>query len=243
MKNRPLLSVCLMVLCIIAFMVVWGRERFIKELRPSPIERYAAEGDNITICGKIYRQEQKENCRMIYLKENSIYSNSKKFHESKIIIYTNSSQKLHIGNQIKVCGKVSFYEEARNPGNFDQKFYYQKQGIHGKVGSDDIQITDYKRNKLKDRLEKFRMNWQKMLQREMGERDGSALAAILLGEKSGMDQEMSIPDSKENDRFIQGRWNHGRDSVVSVCDDDRNDRVGDPGVGDVRISDRCGYYR
>ena len=68
MKNRPLLSVCLMVLCIIAFMVVWGRERFIKELRPSPIERYAAEGDNITICGKIYRQEQKENCRMIYLK-------------------------------------------------------------------------------------------------------------------------------------------------------------------------------
>lgn len=190
MKNRPLLSVCLMVLCIIASMVVWGRERFIKELRPSPIERYAAEGDNITICGKIYRQEQKENCRMIYLKENSIYSNSKKFQESKIIIYTNSSQKLHIGNQIKVCGKVSFYEEARNPGNFDQKFYYQKQGIHGKVRSDDIQITDYKRNKLKDRLEKFRMNWQKMLQREMGERDGSALAAILLGEKSGMDQEM-----------------------------------------------------
>ena len=177
MKNRPLLSVCLMVLCIIASMVVWGRERFIKELRPSPIERYAAEGDNITICGKIYRQEQKENCRMIYLKENSIYSNSKKFQESKIIIYTNSSQKLHIGNQIKVCGKVSFYEEARNPGNFDQKFYYQKQGIHGKVRSDDIQITDYKRNKL-------------MLQREMGERDGSALAAILLGEKSGMDQEM-----------------------------------------------------
>ena len=190
MKNRPLLSVCLMVLCIIASMVVWGRERFIKELRPSPIERYAAEGDNITICGKIYRQEQKENCRMIYLKENSIYSNSKKFQESKIIIYTNSSQKLHIGNQLKVCGKVSFYEEARNPGNFDQKFYYQKQGIHGKVRSDDIQITDYKRNKLKDRLEKFRMNWQKMLQREMGERDGSALAAILLGEKSGMDQEM-----------------------------------------------------
>lgn len=190
MKNRPLLSVCLMVLCIIASMVVWGRERFIKELRPSPIERYAAEGDNITICGKIYRQEQKENCRMIYLKENSIYSNSKKFQESKIIIYTNSSQKLHIGNQLKVCGKVSFYEEARNPGNFDQKFYYQKQGIHGKVRSDDIQIMDYKRNKLKDRLEKFRMNWQKMLQREMGERDGSALAAILLGEKSGMDQEM-----------------------------------------------------
>ena len=69
---------------------------------------------------------------MIYLKENSIYSNSKKFQESKIIIYTNSSPKLHIGNQIKVCGKVSFYEEARNPGNFDQKFYYQNRESMGK---------------------------------------------------------------------------------------------------------------
>ena len=83
MKNRPLLSVCLMVLCIIASMVVWGRERFIKELRPSPIERYAAEGDSITICGKIYRQEQKENCRMIYLKENSIQT-QKNFKNRKL---------------------------------------------------------------------------------------------------------------------------------------------------------------
>lgn len=160
-----------------------GKRAVHKELRPSPIERYAAEGDSITICGKIYRQEQKENCRMIYLKENSIYSNSKNFKNRKLS-FIQIRPKITYRNQIKVCGKVSFYEEARNPGNFDQKFYYQKQGIHGKVRSDDIQITDYKRNKLKDRLEKFRMNWQKMLQREMGERDGSALAAILLGEKA-----------------------------------------------------------
>ena len=172
MKNRPLLSVCLMVLCIIASMVVWGRERFIKELRPSPIERYAAEGDNITICGKIYRQEQKENCRMIYLKENSIYSNSKKFQESKIIIYTNSSPKLHIGNQIKVCGKVSFYEEARNPGNFDQKFYYQKQGIHGKIYGSQMQITDKSVDVFREKLAVFRAGWKELLVREMGERDG-----------------------------------------------------------------------
>ena len=84
MKNRPLLSVCLMVLCIIASMVVWGRERFIKELRPSPIERYAAEGDSITICGKIYRQEQKENCRMIYLKEKFLFiQTQKKFSKNR----------------------------------------------------------------------------------------------------------------------------------------------------------------
>ena len=201
MKNRPLLSVCLMVLCIIASMVVWGRERFIKELRPSPIERYAAEGDNITICGKIYRQEQKENCRMIYLKENSIYSNSKKFQESKIIIYTNSSQKLHIGNQLKVCGKVSFYEEARNPGNFDQKFYYQKQGIHVGVltKAEQVEIVLSEKDKnwivsrwnsIRNQLDRLKNYWNWKIVSQMGKTHGAMLSAILLGEKSGLDPEM-----------------------------------------------------
>lgn len=69
---------------------------------------------------------------MIYLKENSIYSNSKKFQESKIIIYTNSSQKLHIGNQLKVCGKVSFYEEARNPEILIRNFIIKNRESMGK---------------------------------------------------------------------------------------------------------------
>lgn len=117
-----------------------------KELRPSQLEIHATEGDAVTLCGKIYRQEQKENGQTVYLKHNSIYSisNKYKFQESNIIIYTNSNEKLHIGNRIRVHGNVAFFEEARNPGNFDQKFYYQKQKIHGKIWADDIKIIDYR---------------------------------------------------------------------------------------------------
>lgn len=163
-----------------------------KELRPSQLEIHTTEGDAVTLCGKIYRQEQKENGQMVYLKHNSIYSisNKSKFQESNIIIYTNSNEKLHIGNRIRVHGNVAFFEEARNPGNFDQKFYYQKQKIHGKIWADDIKIIDYRVDPLRDRLSQFRTGWKEMLIREMGEQDGKTLAAILLGEKSGMDQEM-----------------------------------------------------
>ena len=144
-----------------------------------------------------------------------------------------------------MCGKVSFYEEAINPGNFDQKFYYQKQGIHGKVRSDDIQITDYKRNKLKDRLEKFRMNWQKMLQREMGERDGSALAAILLGEKSGMDQEMKeLYQVNGIGHILAISGLHLSFAGLGVYRIARR-MTGSYKAGGITggISDRCGYYR
>lgn len=144
MRNRPLLSVCLIILCVLASCTLVGKERFIKELRPSPLEICTTEDESVIVCGVIYRQEQKENGQMIYLKHNSVYSisNKQKFQESKIIVYINSKEKLHIGNRIKVRGTVSFYENARNPGNFDQKFYYQKQGIHGKIYGSQMQITD-----------------------------------------------------------------------------------------------------
>ncbi len=131
-----------------------------------------------------------------------------------------------------------------------------------------IYITDYNRNKLKDRLEKFRMNWQKMLQREMGERDGSALAAILLGEKSGMDQKMKelyqvngighilaisglhlsfaglgvYRIARRMTCLIQDRWNHGG---ILLC---LYVMMIGMTVSVIRAwvmlhSDRCGYYR
>lgn len=98
MRNRPLLSVCLIILCVLASCTLVGKERFIKELRPSPLEICTTEDESVIVCGVIYRQEQKENGQMIYLKHNSVYSisNKQKFQESKIIVYINSKEKLHI---------------------------------------------------------------------------------------------------------------------------------------------------
>ena len=176
MRNRPLLSVCLIILCVLTSCTLVGKERFIKELRPSPLEICTTEDESVIVCGVIYRQEQKENGQMIYLKHNSVYSisNKQKFQESKIIVYINSKEKLHIGNRIKVRGTVSFYENARNPGNFDQKFYYQKQGIHGKIYGSQMQITD-KVWTFREKLAVFRAGWKELLVREMGEREGGVL--------------------------------------------------------------------
>lgn len=162
MRNRPLLSVCLIILCVLTSCTLVGKERFIKELRPSPLEICTTEDESVIVCGVIYRQEQKENGQMIYLKHNSVYSisNKQKFQESKIIVYINSKEKLHIGNRIKVRGTVSFYENARNPGNFDQKFYYQKQGIHGKIYGSQMQITDKSVDVFREKLAVFRAGWK-----------------------------------------------------------------------------------
>ena len=184
MKNRPFLCVCLLLLFAISVVTVGGGEKFIKELRPSPVEQCAEAEETITVQGTVYRQEQKENCQMFYLKNNSVIS-SNRFTQNKILIYLKSSQKLHIGNKVKITCEVSFFDKARNPGNFDQKFYYQKQGIHACVWAENVEVVDTKTSTLKDWLSEFRMKWKALLEDELGERGGTILAAVLLGEKMG----------------------------------------------------------
>ena len=195
MKNRPLLCACLLLLFAISVVTVGGGEKFIKELRPSPVEQCAEAEETITVQGTVYRQEQKETYQKIYLNQNSIIKFQKtnqkiKIKENKIFIYLKSSQKLHIGNKVKITGEVSFFDKARNPGNFDQKFYYQKQGIHACIWAENVEVVDAKTNTLKDWLSEFRTKWKALLEDELGERGGTILAAVLLGEKNGMDLEV-----------------------------------------------------
>lgn len=221
MKNRPLLCVCLVLLFMISVVTAGGGKRFIKELRPSPVELYAKDEENVTVQGTIYRQEQKETYQKIYLKDSRVYldsnqsrsdteadtykklfQNKKSFKTSninqvntqisdiKILICLKSDQKFHIGNKIQLTGEVAFFDNARNPGNFDQRFYYQKQDIHASIWAEHATLIDDRRDRLKDWLTDFRMQWKEVLKHELGEQKGAILAAVLLGEKSEMDQDV-----------------------------------------------------
>ena len=112
------------------------------------------------------------------------------FQESRIIIYTDSEIQFQIGNRVEAKGEVSFFQGARNPGNFDQKRYYQILDIHGTIWAEDIRIVDTGVQKWKARLENFRKRWMEILLSNFGEEDGGVMGAVMLGEKSEVDQEL-----------------------------------------------------
>ena len=196
MKNRPLLYMCLMILAAIVLVVTGGGDRFIRELRPSTLEQMVSQDDAVNVRGQVYNLEQKENYQAVYLKKNSIQRISQiqhkeqSFHESKIIAYIDPNIQIHIGNKIEIKGEVSFFENARNPGNFDQKLYYQIQDIHGIIWGSEVRLLDSDRWKLKNALVEFRGKWKENLVDAMGEEEGTVMGAMILGEKSGMDQEL-----------------------------------------------------
>ena len=107
-----------------------------------------------------------------------------------MLIYDEKKNKIQIGNEVEAEGKLSFFETARNPGNFNQKAYYQRQNIHGKVWSETLRITDHTVKRIQNILENIRVHCRNTLLSEAGEKNGSILSAILLGEKSQMDPEI-----------------------------------------------------
>lgn len=190
MRNRPLLSLCLVILTAVTLSVVCGGEKLIRELRPSPLEKNVPPGGSVMICGQIYRAETGTDYQALYLCSNSIQYQKDIFQESKIILYTDSEEQFHIGNKVEARGEVSFYQDARNPGNFDQKRYYQIQDIHGMMWGEEIRIADAGIWRWRDRLAALRRYWGEVLKNALGEEDGAAMGAMLLGEKSGMDSEL-----------------------------------------------------
>ncbi len=189
-KNRPLLSVCLVVLALITAAVLRGEERLVRELRPSPLESAVPPDETVTVQGQVYRIENKNEIQVLYLKNNSIQYQKQLFQESRMIIYADPDLQIDMGNKVRAEGKVSYFQNARNPGNFDQKRYYQIQDIHCRVWADTCWAVDKRVWKWRNRLADFREIWKASLISALGREEGAALSAMLLGEKAEMDQEL-----------------------------------------------------
>lgn len=180
MRNRPLCSACLMVFLIFSIGMTAGGSRFFRE--PVPPEMKKQAGKEVQITGQVYQIEVRESYQILYL------ILSKK--PSRILVYDDAKQPVQIGNKVNVKGELSLFEEARNPGNFDQKFYYEKQKIGAFLWAEALRVTDRESNPLKQGLYELRQKWKRILIDAAGEEDGGTLAAILLGEKQGMDREI-----------------------------------------------------
>ena len=202
MKNRPLCSLCLVIAILIGVLTAGAGAKFVPELRASPVEQYGEKDDWLIVRGQVYKKEEKEKYQILYLKKCSVYfqkdqqsqqnqqSQQSFIKESRMLIYDEKKNKIQIGNEVEAEGKLSFFETARNPGNFDQKAYYQRQNIHGKVWSETLKITDHTVKRIQNVLENIRVHCRNILLSEAGEKNGSILSAILLGEKSQMDPEI-----------------------------------------------------
>ena len=209
MGKRPLCVVAGFALVII-FVMIMGTYIF-DELEPLPLEEKIKPREIITLTGQIVNQEIRNQNHVIHLK-NLRLSDETLIPKSRIVVYVDKEEvslnTLKIGDQVLVSGALFFFDERRNPGNFDGRRHFHKQGIHGRMFVEQVHIvSDVNHaqepvnplrffrsleslfNSIRTHLIRLKYAWMEVLFNNLGEDHGGLMASILLGEKSAIDQE------------------------------------------------------
>lgn len=205
--KRPLCMTCALYLIIqAAGMGIFFRTEEAQSPKMSGKESASSDRtEQVLLTGTVDRIEEKEKVTAVFLKNNQISASDQKISESKVLVYIKPDQmkirnqnqiknhketRIKAGNRLRISGEAEVFSSARNPGNFDQKFYYEKQGIRRLIRAEQVEIISGETDKIKDFLQRMRTGWKEKLIRHLGDYYGNTMSAVLLGEKAGLDEEM-----------------------------------------------------
>ena len=129
--------------------------------------------------------------RALYVTDNTVYlSKEEPYQCENVIVYCSDHQNYLIGNQITVYGEIQKFSEATNPGQFNEKLYYQIENIDYKVAADKIIITNHEYSKFNKALYGIKQRLIKVYNTILSEKESGTLIAMLLGEKYLLDEEI-----------------------------------------------------
>ena len=193
MKRRRICQAALGMVLIIYLMYHLGGSLAFPVLKDAEFEKQFSEGMYVKICGEVCEKTWSEDSWILSLKKLKVKGDQKSNFaaEEKLLIYLSDEFEGVVpeyGEYIQVYGKVNSFQEAPNPGNFNQRFYYQKQGICGALKEAQVECVYQSQNETRWRnriLEGICGLKQKVsihILSYLGEEKGGVLCAILLGE-------------------------------------------------------------
>lgn len=107
-----------------------------------------------------------------------------------ILVYINEEEPLSIGNQILLSGKLSFFEPATNPGQFDAERFYENRDVLFSVKKAVVEKKTDTKAIILQTLKEFRVEQEEKLEEYLFEGYAEIMKAMLLGNKQELDAEM-----------------------------------------------------
>ena len=155
------------------------------------------------LTGKISMIVIKQWGKALYVKNNTIIlAEGEQYTSDQVIVYCydknnqmapqdpSITSKYLVGNQITVYGTLTKFSEAVNPGQFNEKSYYQIENIDFKLISDKIELTDAHYSKYHAFLDKIKNKLLSVYNSILSKKEAGTLIAMLLGEKYLLDEEI-----------------------------------------------------
>lgn len=187
--------------CLVCILLIWLGTLILPD-REFPGEQIKTlDETKVKLTGTVYKKEEQisnnQKILLLYLKEvsaknaeTSVTTFSK---NNKVICYVKqefSNKEPKIGEMVEAEGKFQLFSSATNPGQFDSKLYYQTLGICGKLSSATILKRADEPHEVAERLYQLRKYFAGQIENLYEEKDAGVMKALLLGQKSDMDEEM-----------------------------------------------------
>ncbi len=182
MKTRPLCFVCLLFILLQGVLLIIQGGESLTEI-PAASVFCENKDKTVLIKGEVYKKANTSNNQILYLKNNSVG-------DDKLLIYDSKFSNIPIGKQILIRGELKPFEEARNPGAYNEALYYARQNIYGAVWCREILQISGEENPFLEWLHQIKEMWKTKFTECMGEKNGGILSAMVLGDKSVMDADV-----------------------------------------------------
>ncbi len=184
MKKRP---ICLVVLLLILLILISTGNSVRTGTILDDQELALADGEKLWIWGEIENKEPKTEGFAITLK--GAYTKNAPQEQYRIQVYISKEISCQIGDKIKIYGKIKRLQVSRNKGMFYQALYYKAKKIQYICNGESLEIIQAGKMNLREHIFNVRMMLYHRLQEIYPQEEAELLAAILLGIKSGLEEE------------------------------------------------------
>ena len=192
--KRPLLFVSI---CLSLIIAVWTS---CVDAPPFYSPLTVKDGEQIIALGQVY---QKESRSYYGAEQTNLYLKSIKYLDSstgqvqtlnpkfKIICeYRELDKVVCLGEIVEISGTWKEYVHAANPGQFDSADHYAVQNIVGKVKAEKLTVTGGRVQQFREKLHQCKIWLLGRLYQYLPEKEAGILAKMLLGDGSGLDEEV-----------------------------------------------------
>ncbi len=191
--KRPLCLIC------VAFVV----SVFISlQMTPLSESMRIEDGSWCTYTGEVYHKEYRYNSLILYLRnisqvdstkvQENNFSLTEETRSLGLLCYVEKGREPRLGSDIVIRGEISSFHVPRNPGGFDQKMYYRIQNIGFSLKDAQIVAESEAYSRYHEGLYQLRRHMEQVFDRTMSEKNASIMKAMLLGNKSELDQESKL---------------------------------------------------
>lgn len=187
MKKRPLFFAGTVFVLVLYLLLQWKEDLFYSAALAA--EASFSDGDSVMFSGTVKSIENKEKQTVLTLRNAQIVVDNRSYESNGLLVYTEDIQACNPGEKISGYGKLNKIVKPENPGQFDARRYYNGKKVDYRIFSSEILEKNEKRDYYLCLLESIKGKLEAGIENVFGEKDAGILKSMLLGDKSGMDEE------------------------------------------------------